>query len=122
MVKFSKSDLLCQMCHRVLKDPVNLPCQCTICHAHLKSPKDGLISCETCREEFVVKNIQCKVTKLAKKALDAEYHLSPEEKELKRDIHEMLLEFQRLRNQLDKEQNQFEMQSHDHFARDQEQN
>ena len=28
----------------------------------------------------------------------------------------MLLEFQRLRDQLGLEQNQFEMQSHDHFA------
>ena len=116
MVNFSKLDLLCQICNNVLKDPVNLPCQCTICHAHLKTAKDGLISCETCGEEFVVRNIECKVNKLAKKALDAEDHLSPEEKELKRVINKMLLEFQQLRDQLNQEQNKFELKSHDHFA------
>ena len=104
------------MCNKVLKDPVNLPCQCTICQVHLKSAKDGLISCEVCEKEFVVKNIECKVNKLAKKALDAEYYLSTEEKELKRDIHDMLLAFQQLRDQLSQEQNTFELQSHNLFA------
>jgi len=69
-----------------------------------------------CEKEFVVKNIECKVNKLAKKALDAEYYLSTEEKELKRDIHDMLLAFQQLRDQLSQEQNTFELQSHNLFA------
>ena len=116
MVKLSKLDLLCQICNNILKDPIQLPCHCTICHAHLKTAKDGLISCETCGDEFAVNNIECKVNKLAKKVLDAEDHLSSEEKELKKEIHELMLSFQRLRHQLGQEQNKFELKSHDHFA------
>ena len=116
MVNFSKQDLLCIICKNVLKDPVHLPCYCTICNAHLKLAKDGLISCETCGDEFVVNNIECKVNTIAKKALDAELHLSSEEKELKKDIHELMLTFQQLHEQLRQEQNKFELKSHEHFA------
>ena len=112
----NKSVLLCQICKKVLKDPVNLPCQCTICDAHLKTAKDGLILCEVCGDEFVVKNIQCKVNKLSKKILDAEDHLSTEEKELGQDIRALMFEFQRLYDQLSQEQNIFELKSHEHFA------
>ena len=116
MVNFSKLDLLCIICKNVLKDPVYLPCHCTICHAHLKLAKDGLIACETCGDEFVVNNIECKVNKIAKKALDAELHLSFEEKGLKKDIHELMLSLQQLHEQLNQEQNKFELKSHENFA------
>ena len=116
MVNFSKLDLLCQICNNVLKDPVYLPCHCTICHAHLKTAKDGLISCETCKEEFVVANIECKVNNFIKKALDAEDHLSTEEKELQRVIRAMMIECQPLLDQLNQEQNKFELKSDEHFA------
>ena len=64
----------------------------------------------------MVANIECKVNKLAKKALDAENHLSSVEKELKRDIHKLMLEFQQFRDQLNQEQNKFELKSHEHFS------
>ena len=92
MTNVSKSDLKCQLCSKILKDPVNLPCYCTICHAHLTdgSAKDGRITCVECKDTFVVKDIQLKVNKHAKFILDNEAHLSPEEKAAKSETQKLL--------------------------------
>ena len=118
MTNVSKSDLKCQLCSKILKDPVNLPCYCTICHAHLTdgSAKDGVILCESCGETFVVKDMHSKVNKLFKRILDAEGHLSPQEKAVKSEIQYLLNEFQLLYDQIQQEQTEFEVSSHDHFA------
>ena len=118
MVNFRKSELQCQLCSKILKDPVNLPCQCTICHGHLKdgSVKDGLIKCEPCGDNFVVKDIHLKVNTLAKRILDAEGHLSPQEKNIKSKIQKLLNELQQLNDQIHQEQTAFEVNSYDHFA------
>ena len=113
---FSKQDLLCKFCSSVLKEPVYLPCHCTICRIHLKSAQDGLIRCKPCGKEFAVKNIELKVNQFVRKNLHIVVHLRPEEKELKREIHEMMLAFQRLRDQLRQEQDIYELKSHVHFA------
>ena len=116
MVNFRKSELQCQLCSKILKDPVNLPCQCTICHGHLKdgSVKDGLIECVPCGEKFVVKGIQLKVSKYAK--LESEGSLSPVEKAAKSKTQKLHNEFQQLYDKLQQEQTEFELSSYDHFA------
>ena len=118
MVNFRKSELQCQLCSKILKDPVNLPCHCIICHGHLSdgSVKDGLIKCEPCGDNFVVKDIHLKVNKLAKRILDAEGHFSPEEKAAKSELQKLLNEFQQLFDQIQQEQTEFEVSSYDHFA------
>jgi ribosomal protein L37AE/L43A len=77
---------------------LNLKPTCTICHKHLKdgSVKNGLIKCETCKKEFLVKDIKIKENKFAKIVLDSEQHLSNEEKQVKSEIHDLLNKFQEL--------------------------
>ena len=118
MSNVNKSALQCHLCSKILKDPVNLPCQCTICHNHLKddSVKDGILTCVECGDKFVVKDMQLKVNKLAKRILDAENHLSPEEKDAKTEMQLLLNEFQQLYDKLQQEQTEFEVSSYDHFA------
>ena len=118
LTSMSKSDLQCHLCSKILKEPVNLPCHCTICHGHLTdgSVKDGIIKCESCNEMFAVKDIELVVNKYAKLILDAEVHLSPEEKAMKREIEKLCNEFQLLYDQLQHEQAAFEVSSYNHFA------
>ena len=56
------------------------------------------------------------MNQFAKKALDAHDYLNLEEKELKREIHELMLSFQQLLDKLNQEQNKFELKSHERFA------
>ena len=95
-----------------------MPCHCTICHIHLTdgSVKDGLIECEPCGGKFVVKDIQLKENKYAKFILEADGHLSPEEKKVKSEIQKLLNQLQQHYDQLQKEQIAFELGSHDYFA------
>ena len=118
MVNVNKSEVQCQLCSKILKNPVNLPCQCTICHAHLTdgSVKDGLIACVPCGENFVVKSIQLKENKYAKLILDADGHLNPEEKAVKSEIQRLFNEFLNIYEQLQQEHAAFELSSFDHFA------
>ena len=118
MTIISKSDLQCQICKKILKYPVHLPCHCTICHGHLTdgSVKDGHIKCEQCGDKFVVKDIEFKVNKLAKRILNAEGHLRPEENTVKGEMQELLKQLQQLYDQLQQEQAVLEGSSYDHFA------
>ena len=118
MVNLSKSELQCQICGKILKDPVHLPCYCTICHDHLTdgSAKDGYIACETCGEKFEVKSMHSKVNRHAKCILDIEGHLNQEEKAAKIEIQNLIMQFQQLYGQIQQEQTIFEVSSYDHFA------
>ena len=69
MSSLKKSDFICRICHKILSDPINLPCHCVICSEHLSdsSVKDGLIKCEPCDDEFIVKDMKIKENTLLKK-------------------------------------------------------
>ena len=87
-----KTDFQCFICKKILNNPIDLPCNCgncTICQKHLKddSAKNGSIKCETCKKEYLARNIELKVNIRAKKALDAEQYLSKEEKQAKNEIY-----------------------------------
>ena len=118
MINSSKSEYQCQVCSKILKDPIHLPCHCTICHAHLTdgTAKDGRITCVECKDTFVVKDMDSKVNRWAKRILESEGHLSPEEKAAKSELQKLLNEFQQLYNKLQQEHAIFEVGSHDHFA------
>ena len=94
MINSSKSEYQCQVCSKILKDPIHLPCHCTICNAHLTdgTAKDGHITCVECKDTFVVKDMDSKVNRWAKRILESEGHLSPEEKAAKSELQKLLNE------------------------------
>ena len=118
MLNLKKAELLCNICGNILKDPINLPCFCMICHKHLKDDtvKNGLIKCLPCNDEFLATNIKVKFNRLAKINLEAEDYLSPDEKQTKREINDLLAQFQELCSRFRKEQDNCELNSHKKFA------
>ena len=118
MSDLKKIAFTCGICNKILKDPIHLPCYCTICIEHFSdnSVKDGLIKCETCEDVFVVKGIIIKENKRLKKVLEAEHHLTNQEKEAKKEIHDQIEQFQQLYEQFMNNSTNFDMICHKHFA------
>ena len=101
MSDLKKAAFTCDICNKFLKDPIHLPCFCTICKHHLSdnSVKDGLIKCEPCGDEFIVKDITIKENKRLKNVLEAEDHLTNQEKETKKEIYDQIDQFQQIYEQ-----------------------
>ena len=92
MSSFNKSGVTCEICKKILSDPINLPCHCVICKENLsdKSVKDGLIKCEPCGDEFIAKDVKIIENNLLKKLLANQDYLTYQEKEAKKEIHEQI--------------------------------
>ena len=59
MLKSHKCQLLCPNCSKILRDPIQLPCEDSICRDHLKEKdvvKQNKIKCKKCNGEFQVKS------------------------------------------------------------------
>ena len=46
-----KENLICNICNKILDDPVFLQCHCYVCNEHMSS-KINTIKCLNCNEEF----------------------------------------------------------------------
>ena len=93
MLNLRKKAFSCKICGNILKDPINLPCFCMICHKHLNddSVKNGIVACLPCGKEFFATDISVNFNNLAQISLDAEDYLSQDEKEMKREINDLLV-------------------------------
>ena len=118
MSLFNKSDLVCKICQRILDDPIHLPCFCTICKAHLqdKSVKNGTLSCESCGDTFDVENLKVRTNTHVKIIVEANEHLTQQEKDVKRDIQACIQTWSQLYAQFVNELNYLETNSHEHFT------
>jgi WD40 repeat protein len=118
MNTLNKSDVTCRICHMVLRDPIQLPCFCTICKEHISdnTVKDGLIKCDPCGDDFRVIDIKVKENTVLKKVLEAEHHLSNQEKEAKKEIHDKINQFHQLYDQFIDNSKNFDLICHEHFA------
>ena len=118
MLNLKKTQLLCNICHNILKDPIQLPCFCMVCHMHLNDDtvKNGIITCLPCGDEFVASNIKVKFNKLAEISIGAEDYLSKDEQQKKHEINDLLVQLQLLYSQFPEEQVKFELNSHKKFT------
>ena len=113
-----KSDLICSICHLILKNPVSLPCFCVICDEHLYNGmvRRELITCQICGDEFNVPAEGFKTNKLAKSILDKGNHLSEDEKSIKTSIQEMYEEMGRLLHEFRVKRTSLEVTCASHFS------
>ena len=90
-----KNDVTCNICQKIVTDPVSLPCTCVICNHHTTSDTK-VIRCMTCSEDFDVPDHGFRAHKLAKSILENEYYLDAGEKALKKSIQELISELEKL--------------------------
>ena len=77
-----KSQLTCSYCSRILKDPIDLPCEDSICRQHLSDRdvvKENKIKCNKCNEEFAVKDNHFRSHKTIKNLIESQSYLNEEE-------------------------------------------
>jgi hypothetical protein len=88
-----KSQLICSYCSRILKDPIDLPCDDSNCREHLSERnivKENRIKCNECNEEFQVKDNHFRSHKTIKNLIESQSYLNEEEIKLKLDLEELI--------------------------------
>ena len=97
-----KSNLTCSYCSKILKDPIELPCENYICREHLTDKevlKDNKLKCLICKQNHDINEHQYKANKCFKQQLDDKLYLSNEEIALKNKIEETVHVFHEMNEQ-----------------------
>jgi hypothetical protein len=98
----------CDLCHKVLVDPISIPCGSNVCKAHLDkllknvSKEKNVFQCEICKEEHSIPKSGFKVNKMVQNGLEIQLNtlkLTPIFEECKTEIkkaHERVAEIEAL--------------------------
>ncbi len=89
----SKANWTCSYCSKILKDPIELPCEDCICRQHLKEKdvvKQNKIKCVKCQDSFPIKGHEFKSIKTLKQLIEDKSYLREEEMNLKKNLEEVL--------------------------------
>ena len=95
-----RSEIVCNICKFILKDPVTLPCSSDICGKHLRdgTVKNGVITCEKCKKNFDVPRKGFAPNFELANLLANEFHLSNEEKTTKQVIQDLINQLEELQH------------------------
>jgi hypothetical protein len=91
-----KANWTCSYCSKILKDPIELPCEDSICREHLSDRdvrKENKLKCKQCNDEFRVKDIEFKSNEALFQLIESQSHLSDEETNLKKDLEISIRKF-----------------------------
>ena len=113
-----KSEVICDICKRFLRDPVYLPCFTVVCNEHVQKAKAEKrhIKCLTCNTSFDTTKSAFTVCKMAASILDKELYLSEEEKSLKNSIQNMLKQIEHLQIEIKPKHDESELKIHQQFS------
>ena len=91
-----KSEVTCTMCHRIVLDPVSLPCLCSvICNEH-STGKLCFLKCADCNHEYSIPRDGFRSNKLAKSVIQKELYLTEDEKTLKNEIESLISDLEKI--------------------------
>ena len=113
-----KSSLTCSYCSKILKNPIELPCDDLVCEEHLKEKeivKQDKIKCSICSQEFDVKRNEFRTNKLAKKQINAQIFLNEDEISLKQKIEESIKQFYQMYDEFSLSKSKLDLDCHNHF-------
>ena len=105
-------------CSRILKDPIDLPCEDSICRQHLSDSdvvKGNKIKCNKCNEEFAVKDNHSRSHKTIKNLIESQSYLNEEEIKLKHDLEESIQKFYQFYDEFFQNRTKLESNVFDHF-------
>ena len=113
-----KSSLTCSYCSKILKNPIELPCDDLICEEHLKEKtvvRKNKIKCLTCKQEFQVKGNEFKLVKSIQKQINSQIFLNEEEISLKKKIEDSIKQFYQMYDEFSLSKNKVDLDCHNHF-------
>ncbi len=113
-----KSDLVCPICKEIFDNPIFFPCHCSFCKGHVEEilkNKEDTLKCPICKEETTLPK-QFKENTRIKMIIEKDGHLSEDEKLIKKSIEEIPVEYERIVNEIETKEKEFELIRFDHFA------
>ena len=113
-----KSGYICLYCSKILKNPIELPCEDLICKEHLTENgvlKNDKIKCHECKQEFKVKGVEFKSNKFAQKKINEQIYLSDQEISLKQKIEDSIKLFYSMYEEFTSSKTQLDLDCHNHF-------
>jgi hypothetical protein len=113
-----KSQLTCSYCSKIVKDPIDLPCDDSICREHLSDRdvlKENKIKCNKCNQEFQVKDNHFLSHKTIKNLIESQSYLNEEEIKLKHDLKVSIQKFYQFYDEFIQSRTKLESDVFDHF-------
>ena len=113
-----KSQLTCSYCSKILKDPIELPCDDSICREHLSERdvvKENRIKCNRCKQVYQVKENHFKSSNALKNLIESQSYLSEDESSLKQKLEASIRDFFQLNNKFNLNKTQLESYVFEHF-------
>ena len=113
-----KLSLTCSFCSKILKCPIELPCDDLICQEHLKEKEvvqKNKIKCSTCQQVFEVKDHEFNLSKLAHKQIENKIYLSGEELAIKQRMEETFKVFYQKYDEFFLNKSQLSLDCFNHF-------
>ena len=112
-----KSELICNICKLILKDPVSLPCSHAVCIGHLRdgTVKNGSIQCLKCEKDFDVPRSGFEANSALANLLANESHLNDEEKSIKCAIQGLIKQLEQLQGSINLKRDEMELANCNHF-------
>lgn len=111
-----KEKFKCFLCNKILKDPVQLPCETFICLEHTKCLKSNMFECKSCLKEHIVHRKGFYQDIDLQKQIDLDICLTTNEKEHKLSVNSLFEEICELFTDFDIKFNEFEYFNHEYFA------
>jgi len=118
MLKSPKSQLTCSYCSKIIRDPIQLPCDDSICREHLKDRdvvKQNKIKCKKCSEEFQVNGYEFRSDTTLKSLIESHSYLSEEEISRKQDLEASIRKFFEYYDEFQQNRIQLDSDVFDHF-------
>jgi hypothetical protein len=119
-----KTNIMCKICRKVLKDPVNLPCECVACLEHIveitkdsNNNQNNQMMCPICNKvSYMPKDGVFSENLLTRRLIDTNVYLTPEEKLVKNHFETCFNEFAELFTELELKETELEACQRDHFV------
>jgi hypothetical protein len=109
----------CSYCSRILKDPIELPCDDSICREHLSDTdivKQKKIKCNECQKEHQIgSKKKFKSSNSLKKLIESQCYLSEEETRLKLELEASIRKLFKFYDEFAKNKTKFESVVFNHF-------
>jgi hypothetical protein len=116
--KMLKSNWTCSYCSKIVKDPIDLPCDDSICRQHLSEKavvKENKIKCNECSKEFRINDEEFRSNKSLRKLIESQSYLSGEEISLKKELRASIRLFFEYYDEFNQKKTQLESDVFDHF-------
>jgi hypothetical protein len=115
-----KREWTCSYCSKILKDPIDLPCNDSICRGHLSEKavvKQKKIKCNDCQQDFQIKNNHFKSSNALTNLIESQSYLNEEEKCLKQELEVSVKQFFHIYGQIIENKAKLESVVVDHFQK-----